>query len=88
MEVIASDVQHLYLSIAGSDAFFEGSRVKGAFDFQSGLCRGGGDQLDDGETIRQWAATPVLSPGFSTTPPRLRAAHPSNDNGPGRKRGR
>jgi hypothetical protein len=60
MEVIAGDVQRRHLGVADLDALLVGPRIERAFDFQSGFRRRGADQLDDGDTIRERPATPVL----------------------------
>jgi hypothetical protein len=57
MEIIAFDVEQFHLGAADFDTLFAGPRVERT---QSGLCRRGANELDDGETIRQRAATPVL----------------------------
>ena len=60
MERIALDVERLHLGIADFDALLVGRGIERALDFQAGLGCRRGDQLDDGETIRQRAATPGL----------------------------
>jgi hypothetical protein len=60
MEIIAVDVQCRHLGVADLDALLVGPRVERALSLQSGLCRRGADQLDDGKTIRQRTAAPVL----------------------------
>jgi hypothetical protein len=60
MEVIAFDVEQFHLGVADFDTLFVGPRVERTLDLQSGLCRRGADQFDDGEAIGQRPATPVL----------------------------
>ena len=60
MEVIAFDVEQFHLGVADFDALLVGSRIERALHLQTRLCRRGADQFDDGEAIRERAATPVL----------------------------
>src|SRR5258708_1124616 len=60
MELIAFDVGGFHLGIADLDALLVGSSGESAFDFQTGLGRRRGDQLDDGQPVRQWSAAPIL----------------------------
>jgi len=60
MELIASDVEGLHRSFADLDAFFVDPRVDGAFNLQSSLGRGRRDEFNNGGSIREWPATPVL----------------------------
>ena len=53
MERVAADVERSHLSIADLDALFVGPLVEGAFDFQAGLGRRRGDQLDHGGAARE-----------------------------------
>ena len=46
--------------VADLDAFFIGSLVERAFDLEARLCRRRADEFDDGDTIRQRPAAPVL----------------------------
>ena len=60
MEIIACNVECRHLVVANLYALFVDSCVERAFDSQSrfrGCCA---DQLDDCDTIHEWAATPVL----------------------------
>jgi hypothetical protein len=60
MERVTGDFEALHLCIADLDALLVGSQVEGAFDSQSTFGGGGADQLDDGDTIRERPAAPVL----------------------------
>src|SRR4051812_14545280 len=60
MERVAAYVEGVDLGIADLDALLVGSLIENAFDFQSRLGRGCGDQLDDGGAALQWPAAPVL----------------------------
>src|ERR1700730_6772098 len=60
MELIPSDVERLHRSFAELDSLLVDSRVEDAFDLETGLCSGGRHELDDGGSIREWPAAPVL----------------------------
>ena len=60
MERIALYVEGAHLGIADLDAFLVGRGVERALDFQAGFGRGCGDQLDDGQSVRQRSAAPSL----------------------------
>ena len=60
MECIALDVERPHLGIADLDALLVGFGIERACDFQTRLCRGRRDQLDDGHAIRERPAAPCL----------------------------
>jgi hypothetical protein len=60
MERVALDVETLHLGGADLDALQVGARAEHTLDLQSSLGRGCADELDDGDTIRQRPAAPVL----------------------------
>ena len=60
MERVAGNVERLHLRIADLDALLVSSRVERTLDFQAGLGRRRRDQFDDGQSVRQWSATPGL----------------------------
>jgi hypothetical protein len=60
MELIATNVEAFHLCVSDFDAFFVNPCVEGALDFEPGLCRCRCDQLDDGGTIRERSAAPIL----------------------------
>jgi hypothetical protein len=57
---MACDVETLHLGIADLDPLLVAARVECTLDFQTGLCRDGADQLDDGDAIGERPAAPVL----------------------------
>ena len=60
MERVAANVERLHLGIADLDALFVGPLVERAFDFQAGLGRRRGDQLDHGGAACERRGAPVL----------------------------
>ncbi len=60
MERITTDVETFHLGVADLDAFLVDSCVEGTLDFEPGLCRRRRDQLDDGGTISERPAAPIL----------------------------
>ena len=60
MERIAGEVEGVHFGIGDLDAFFIGSLVERAFDLEARLCRRRADEFDDGDTIRQRPAAPIL----------------------------
>ena len=60
MEVVAFDVEALHLGVTHLDTLLVRPRVESTLDFQSGLGCRRADQLNDGKTISQRTASPVL----------------------------
>ena len=60
MELIAGDVEALHCGIADFDALLIAARVERAFDLEPSVGGGCADQLDQGKTIRERSAAPVL----------------------------
>src|SRR5262245_34651953 len=60
VEGVASYRQFCHFGGGDLDAFLVGPRIEYALDLQARLCRGGADQLDDGDAIHQRFSSPVL----------------------------
>ena len=59
MERIAVDVEAFHLVIGDLDAFRIDRGVENSFDFESGLGRRRGDQINDRGMVGEWPAAPV-----------------------------